>query len=74
MPIQNLFTTTQLAHQIETIGSAILGLGRFRPGPPNSNNALLMRGIFFHGELVFDYEKTNHFTSPWIALNQFVWF
>ena len=20
---------------------------RFRPGPPNSNNALLMRGIFF---------------------------
>ena len=27
--------------------SGILGPGRFRPGPPNSNNALLMWGIFF---------------------------
>ena len=34
MPIQNLFTTTQLAHQIETIGLGILGPGRLRPRPP----------------------------------------
>jgi hypothetical protein len=31
MPIQNLFTTTQLAHQIETIGLGILGPGSIPP-------------------------------------------
>ena len=25
----------------------LVSVVRFRPGPPNSNNALLMRGIFF---------------------------
>ena len=28
------------------IGLDILSLGRFRPGPPNSNNALLRAGHF----------------------------
>ena len=27
----------------------LVSVVRFRPGPPNSNNALLMRGIFFWG-------------------------
>ena len=47
MPNPSLFTTIQLARQIETIGSDILGPGRFRPGPPPLNQA--------HGDVGFFY-------------------